>query len=206
MPKVSDPLITAQKILCCVIRLNQNFGQSHVAKVVKGSSDKTVLEYKHDQLSTYGVLSEFTLDMLESFVRQLVEQKYLEAEPDLLTLSVTPAGRQVIQGLVTPVLKLDREAGLNKTYARKERAEADWDGVDRDLFEALRRERKEIALENNVPPYVILHDTVLRDLARYRPTSRQALLRTPGIGERKVADFGERLVAVIRGHKQGVAA
>ncbi len=204
--KVDDPLKVAQMILCCVIRLGERFGQSHVAKVLKGSQDKTVLQYKHDQLSTYGLMNDQTLPIIESFIRQLVQQKYLDSAEEFHTLSVTPAGRQVIQGLITPQLRHDSGEGRGKTYQPARRGEADWENVDRALFDMLRTERMNIAVENNVPPYVILHDSVLRDLARYRPRSHEALLRIAGIGEKKVAAFGERLLTVIRDHSPGAVA
>lgn len=195
---MADGKETAQKVLCCVVRLKERFGQNHVALVLKGSKDKHVLAYKHDQLSTYGLLSTFTIPTIESFVRQLLEQGFLQAEPEFNTLSVTAAGQQVIRGEVAPVLSLDKLAGAKLPQMQATaRAESDWEGVDKELFALLRTERQQIAIENNYPAYVVLHDSVLRDLARHKPRAPSQLLRIPGIGERKAAAFGERLLVVI---------
>ena len=83
---------------------------------------------------------------------------------------------------------------------KRARIEAEsWEGVDRDLFERLRALRLEIARARNVPPYVIFHDTTLREMARSRPTSVDALRHVYGVGERKAAELGTRFIEVIRG-------
>ena len=74
-----------------------------------------------------------------------------------------------------------------------------WQDVDRDLFERLRTVRLEIARARGVPPYVIFHDTTLRDMARLKPTTMDALRNVYGVGERKAADLGETFLAEIRG-------
>lgn len=206
-PAAIDARKTAQMILCCVLRLKERFGQSHVALVLKGSSDKTVLMYKHDQLSTYGLLSGFTIPVINSFVRQLVDQNYLYPDPEFNTLSVTEAGHQVIRGDVTPHLSVDPSAGAKlPTMGATARAEIDWDNVDRELFNLLRIERTSIAVAQNVPSYVVMHDSVLRDLARHKPRAQAHLLRIPGIGERKAQAYGERILRVINEHCRAAAA
>ncbi len=73
-----------------------------------------------------------------------------------------------------------------------------WDGVDRELFDALRAVRLAIARERNVPPYVIFHDTTLREMARLKPATAAALRTVYGVGERKAADLGDRFLDAIR--------
>ncbi len=204
-PVMADALKTAQMILCCVLRLKERFGQSHVALVLKGSSDKNILTYKHNELSTYGLLSSFTIPVINSFVRQLIDQQYLIAESEFYTLAVTEKGQQVIRGELTPKLSLDPKANAKLPQTRSARAEIDWENVDRDLFNLLRAERTAIAVEQNVPAYVVLHDSVLRDLARHKPRAQSQLLRIPGIGERKAQAFGDRLLKVILEHSRAIA-
>lgn len=206
-PKIADALQMSQMILCCVLRLKERFGQSHVSLVLKGSSDKTVLLYSHDKLSTYGLLSSYTIPVINSFVRQLVEQHFLHPDPEFNTLSVTEAGHEVIRGSVTPNLSVDPKAGPKlPMMGSSARAEVDWNDVDKELFALLRSERMNIAIEQNVPAYVVLHDSVLRDLARHKPRSLAQFVQIPGIGERKSRAFGERLLRVINQHCRAAAA
>jgi ATP-dependent DNA helicase RecQ len=86
-----------------------------------------------------------------------------------------------------------RKAGVQRTHF----AAMSWNGVDRDLFESLRGLRREIARERAVPPYIIFGDATLRELARHRPTTLEAFRRMRGVGDRKLADLGERFVAHI---------
>lgn len=205
VPAIEDSQKIAQMVLCCVLRLKERFGQNHVALVLKGSKDKHVLAYKHDNLSTYGLLASYTIPTIESFVKQLTDQNYLQAEPEFFTLSVTESGHQVIRGQHSPALVVDRFNGP-KFPQSSARTEADWENVDRDLFNLLRTERYNIAIEQNVPAYVVLHDSVLRDLARHRPRTQMQLQKVPGIGERKAAAFGDRLLRIIVNHCRAVAA
>jgi ATP-dependent DNA helicase RecQ len=78
--------------------------------------------------------------------------------------------------------------------------EASWRDVDEGLFESLRKLRREIAAERGVPPFVILHDATLRELASVRPATMEAIRHIRGMGERKLADFGARLVECIKSH------
>ncbi|MCB9357722.1 MAG: DNA helicase RecQ [Calditrichaeota bacterium] len=205
-PEAPDALKISQMILCCVLRLKERFGQSHVSLVLKGSADKTVLMYQHDSLSTYGLLSAYTIPVINSFVRQLVEQKFLSPDSEFNTLSVTESGRKVIQGELTPTLVAERYAGAKlPTMGASARSEVDWEGVEKDLFYLLRAERTNIAIEQNVPAYVVLHDSVLRDLARHKPRAREELLRIPGIGEQKLQAYGDRLLRVIHSHCRAAA-
>ena len=101
-----------------------------------------------------------------------------------------------------PDLRLARQKPTAKGKGRTQsRVEAEsWQDVDRDLFDQLRAVRLEIARSRNVPPYVIFHDATLREMARIRPTSIDALLSVKGIGARKADDLGEIFLSAIRGH------
>ncbi|MBK6766701.1 MAG: DNA helicase RecQ [bacterium] len=207
LPEVADAQKIAQIVLCCVIRLKERFRSTHVALVLKGSKDKNVIAYGHDRLSTYGLLSNYVIPVIESFVRQLIDQICLVAEPEYNTLSVSPLGQHVIRGEHVPTLVFDRGAGAKLPQMRaSSRAESDWEGVDKELFAALRAERLRIAVENNFPAYVVLHDSVLRDLARHKPRTPYQLLQVPGIGERKATAYGDRILSVISNHCHAVAA
>jgi ATP-dependent DNA helicase RecQ len=197
---VEDPLVLSQKILSCVVRLRQAFGGDYAAKVLGGSKDQRVLENRHDQLSTYGLLQDERRRTIRDWIEQLVGQGLLEKFGEYNVLRVTSDGWRVLRGEVTPRLLKPRPAPERKRRRRSpEEAPADsWEGVDRGLFEVLRTLRRERATARGVPAYVVFGDAALRDMARCRPTTVKGFLRVKGVGEKRCADHGEAFVACIR--------
>ena len=193
---VDDPLLIGQKILSCVVRLKQRFGGDYTAKVLKGSQDQRIVQNGHHQLSTWGILSDESLRAIRDWIEQLAGQGYLQKVGEYNVLEVTPSGRQLLRGEVTP--RLLKPAEPAESAKAEPRIAADsWEGVDRDLFEALRGLRKEKAAEQSVPPYVVFDDKALRDMARRRPSSCEGFLEVRGVGEKKCADYGEKFVDCI---------
>ena len=126
-----------------------------------------------------------------------------QAGSEYPVLALTSAGLECLKDETRcSDLRLARQRPLRKTATRaRSRAEAEsWEGVDRDLFDRLRAVRLEIAKARGVPPYVIFHDATLRDMARLRPTSLDALLGVKGVGARKADDLGETFLAAIRSY------
>ena len=146
-----ESLVLAQKILSCVVRLKERFGAGHTAQVLAGSNAKKILQFHHDQLSTYGLLSDHTEKNVRDWVEQLVGQGCLAKEGEYNTLTVTPEGRRALKGEWTPTLLKPVER-VSKTS----RAALDsWEGVDRGLFEELRDLRRRISQERSVPAFVV---------------------------------------------------
>ena len=195
----NDATIAAQKILSCVARVQERFGVGHVVDVLSGAATARIRELGHDRLSTYGLMKEYDRKELQSMIHQLVDQSVLVRVGDEYPiLKLNPASWEVMGGRRTVRL---RQALTATAKATRVEAEA-WAGVDRGLFEELRRLRKVLAGERNVPAFVILTDAVLRELARIRPTTRKALAHISGFGERKRADFGARFREVIQQYCQ----
>ncbi|TWU08252.1 DNA helicase RecQ [Stieleria varia] len=201
---VDDPIVLGQKILSCVVRLKERFGAAHTAKVLVGSGDKRVLELGHDSLSTYGLLTDAGQQAVRTWIEQLIGQGYLQRTGEYQTLSLTDSGWQLIKGQVKPQLTV---ADAPRSRSRSQPSVDSWDGVDRDLFEALRQLRSTMAAKSNVPAYIVFGDATLRELARVRPSSPNAFGQIKGVGERKLADFGEAFVEAIAKHceKNGLA-
>ena len=186
-----DSLVNAQKILSCVYRLDERFGADYTAGVLIGSREQRLLESGHDQLSTYGLLADRTKRLVRDWIEQLVGQGYLLKRGEYNVLRLTEQGWEAMRGKVTPRL-------LKPAETRSKRAVPDsWDGVDRDLFDALRRLRREMARERSVPAYIIFGDAALRDMARRRPSTVDGFLLVSGVGQAKARDYGERFVAII---------
>jgi ATP-dependent DNA helicase RecQ len=191
---VEEPLVISQKILSCVVRLNQNFGADYTALVLSGSRDQRILENGHDKLTTYGLLSEEGKKSARDWIEQLVGQGYLDKVGEYNLLQLTPTGKDVLRGEATP--RLLKPAPGDKRRESKA-ATASWAGVDRGLFEALRSLRRQIADEKGLPPFIVFSDTTLRNLARYRPTTTENLLSVHGVGEKKASQYGDAFVAQI---------
>jgi ATP-dependent DNA helicase RecQ len=190
---LADATVTAQKILSCVARAGERFGAEHIVDILLGANTERVRRWRHEQLSTYGLLKDTDRKTLTNMLYQLIDDGLLERTTDERpVLRLNGASREVLRGtravrLLQPKLKV-KKTRLDETS---------WEGVDGGLFEALRALRRELADERGVPAYVLFSDATLRDMARARPGSATALLNVRGVGERKLADLGERFLEEI---------
>ena len=200
---VADPVVVARKVLSCVARVGQRFGVSHVANVLCGSESDQVTARRHDSLSTFGLLRDSTTADVRGYLEQLIAHGFLRQTDEAFpVVMLTERGIELLKDPATaPDLTLARQRRpVKDRLPRRARIESEsWQDVDRDLFERLRAVRLRIARARGVPPYVIFHDTTLRELARLRPTSIAELYGIRGIGARKAEDLGEAVLAVVRG-------
>ncbi|MEX1223320.1 MAG: RQC domain-containing protein, partial [Pirellulales bacterium] len=192
---VDEPLIVGQKILSCVVRLEQNFGVYHTAKVLTGSQEQRIVDLGHQRLSTYGILGDQTVKEVGAWIDQLIDQQFLERVGEYNVLKLTAAGGELLRGERTPRLTRPVKASKEAKVSRES-----WEGVDRELFESLRKLRREIADAKGLPPFVVFSDATLRDLARRRPSSREKLLAAHGVGDKKADQYGEPFLNRIREH------
>jgi ATP-dependent DNA helicase RecQ len=193
---VSDALVTAQKILSCILRLGQRFGGGYTALVLTGSRDQRILDNKHDGLSTYGLLKDHDKRTVHDWIEQLAGQGFVEKTGEYNVLSVTPEGVRVLKGETTPRLLKPAEKRERKAKVVTEA----WEGVDRGLFEALRTLRASLARDRAVPAFVIFGDAALRDMARRRPSTVQRFLDVRGVGQTKCQQYGRIMVERIRAY------
>ncbi len=198
---LEDGTIAAQKILSCVARVEENFSVGHVVDVLTGADTEMIRRCKHEQLSTYGLLCKLTKKQVQSLVYQLVDQGLLARTlGDRPILKLNETSWEVLRGkrevkLLRPKQDAPKQAKVDSES---------WEGVDRGLFDRLREWRLETARQRNVPPYLVLDDAALRGLARLRPTQVESLRQVRGIGEKRLADFGESLTGLISAYcKQG---
>jgi ATP-dependent DNA helicase RecQ len=199
---IGDSVALARKILSCVARVGQRFGATHVANVLCGSSSEQILARRHEQLSTFGLLRDAPAVEVRGYIEQLVAQDLLRQTDDAFpVIALTAAGVRLLKDPATAgELTLSRQRrpvrGREEKRSRVER-EA-WEGVDRELFEELRAVRMRIARARGVPPYVIFHDTTLRELARLKPQTMAELRTVYGVGARKAEDLGEQFLTVVK--------
>lgn len=192
---VTEPLRIGQMILSCVLRCHENFGIGHIAKVLVGSKEAKLVQFGHHELTTWGLLKEHSSRQVRDWIEQMLSQGFLERGGEYNVLRLTATGREVLRGQRTPTLVQTVKASPAATSLK---VFDSWEGVDRELFEQLRQLRRELALEAQVAAFIVFSDATLRDLARRRPTSRDMLLCVHGIGERKAADYGERVMQLIQ--------
>lgn len=195
--EMADGSIIAQKILSCVARVNQRFGIGHVIDVLLGAETETIRRLGHNTLSTYGIVKDLSRNALMAVVYQLVDLGVLNrTEGDRPVLQLNDVSTEVLRGMQEVRLLKPRER-LRKRTVHAEKTFAD---VDSSLFEALRHWRHEEARRRHVPAYVVFHDTTLVELARRRPINLADMAGVPGIGERKLAQWGEAVCALIARH------
>jgi len=195
--EVADATVIAQKILSCVVRVDQRFGAGHVISVLRGENTDRIRSLGHDRLSTYGLLSTHGQSELRDWIYQLIGQGVLAQDGDKYpVLHLTEASRLVLRG--EEQVRLVQIARKERRKKSKSEAQS-WEGVDEALFESLRKFRRQLAAARGVPPYIILGDRSLRDVARLKPQTLTQLREVYGIGEKKLSDLGERILAVVRG-------
>ena len=188
-----DATETARKFLSAVFRTGQMFGATYIEQVLTGQSNERSLMNGHEALSVWNIVEGEEVALLKPVARALQLRDALRANHHG-GLEFGPAAKAILKG--------DGELSLIIPPKRERRRRADKGGVANPtgdpLFEALRERRRELAKEAQVPPYVIAHDAVLREIATIRPSSRDALGRIPGIGARKLDAYGDAFLQVVR--------
>jgi ATP-dependent DNA helicase RecQ len=193
---IPDAKIIAQKILSCVFRVQQRFGVNYVVDVLCGSNTQTVVQRQHDQLSTYGLLKDFSKPQVKDWVYQLVGQDLLTIDSgEYPVLRLGPHARGVLHGDSEP--RLIRTATKTKSRKREVQSEVMLH-ADRGLFEELRGLRRTIAEKLSLPPYLVFTDQVLLELSATRPSSLDKMLNISGIGQAKLQSYGQMFLDAIR--------
>ncbi|KWV10988.1 DNA helicase RecQ [Xanthomonas translucens] len=195
-----DATVAVQKALSCVYRSGQRFGVGHLIDILRGSDGEKIKQFGHDRLSTYGIGKDLDTRAWRGVFRQLVATGLLEVDSDAYGgLRLTDASRQVLKG--ERQIMMRREAP-SRGRERGERSGSPRTGVpvqpqDLGLFNALRDLRAGLAKEQNVPAFVIFHDSTLRNIAEQRPTSLDELAHVGGIGGTKLARYGQQLIDIV---------
>jgi ATP-dependent DNA helicase RecQ len=198
-PRTFDGTVAAQKALSCVYRTGQRFGAAHLIDVLLGNSTDKVMQFGHQRLPTFGVGADIAEGQWRGIFRQLAAMGFLEVDLDGFGgLKLSPTSRAVLKGETRVTL---RETAANRPKRRStEQRSRERHAIyprDATLWETLRATRAALAKEQGVPPYVIFHDTTLQDMLARRPTSLNEMREISGIGERKLARYGELFLKVL---------
>src|SRR3954454_24792840 len=191
-PETVDATELARKLLSAAFRTEMRFGLGHLIDVLAGRETEKVLSFGHHRLSVFGIADEAELALARPVGRALLAHDALRADA-YGGLSFGPGAKPLLKGgesleLVLPPRRLRR--------TRRDRA-ANPEGDP--LFEALRARRRDLAREAGVPPYVIFHDSTLREMAELKPVTLNALSRVSGVGAAKLEKYGKAFVEVIEG-------
>jgi ATP-dependent DNA helicase RecQ len=203
--EVVDGTIAAQKALSAMLRTGERFGTEHLANVLCGESTEAILRFGHEKLPTFGVGKEHGKPEWRSIFRQLHGAGLIALDiTGYGSWTMTPEGRAVLRGAATFALRKDtlkplRRAGRDATSAAMAQA------VDADpaLFDALKRRRLELAKDRGVPAYLVFADKSLIDMARRKPRTPVEMGQVHGMGEVKLAQYGQVFLDVIRQHLGG---
>ena len=190
-PKAVDATTAAQKLLSAAFRTEMRFGLGHLADVLAGKETDKVLNFGHQRLSVFGIAEADELALVKPVARALLAHDALRAD-EHGGLFFGPAARPILKG----ERKLEIVVPPKRTRARDRKATRDYPHDP--LFEALRARRREMAEAAGVPPYVIFHDSTLREMAERRPASLHALAEVSGVGAAKLEKYGAAFVEVIR--------
>jgi ATP-dependent DNA helicase RecQ len=191
----TDSTTVARKILSAVVRTGQRFGAGYVADVLRGADTDDVRRRGHAALPTYGALPSEDRATLTNYVFQLVELGLLaRTDGEHPVLVLTSAGREALKGDVSILLRLPPK-GRGRRHAAVTAGVDGLHQVDPALFERLRAVRKDLAAARGIPPYLVFSDATLREMAARRPQTLVALREVKGVGDRKLAEFGEAFLA-----------
>jgi ATP-dependent DNA helicase RecQ len=194
-----DATEAARKALSCVYRTGQRFGVAHLIEVLRGGEGEKIRQFGHDRVSTYGIGADLDAKTWRGVFRQLVAMGLLAVDAEGYGgLRLTDASRAVLAG--SQRVQMRRELIAKKSREREDRPRTGVSVLPEalPLFRALRDLRARLAKEQNVPAYVIFHDSTLREIAERRPDSLPELGRIGGIGGAKLARYGEEVLEVVR--------
>jgi ATP-dependent DNA helicase RecQ len=196
-----DWTVQAQQFLSCVARLAQRqerFGAAHIIDILRGSQSERIKSRGHDELTVYGIGKAHGVDEWRSLARTLLHQGLVgETQDGYPVLSLNSQSWQVLRGEIKVSAAIEPRA---KAQARAGDAETLPDGA---LFEKLRARRKQLADQAGLPPYVVFHDSSLREMASRQPRTLEEFSAVSGVGQAKLNRYGEQFLAIIREHVAG---
>ena len=193
-----DGTVEAQKVLSAVYRTGQIFGAQHVIAVLRGQETEMVLRHRHQALPTFGIGADRPREFWRSVIRQLIAAGLLHTESgEFSSLALVPdRARPVLRG--EERVQLREDVAAPPPRRRAERAPATpLPDAPQGLFDTLRAWRAAEAKTQSVPPYVIFHDSVLREIAAVRPASLSELGQIKGVGASKLERYGIRVLATL---------
>jgi len=201
-PRRYDGLVEAQKALSCIYRVGQRFGMGYIVEILRGANNQRIRDLQHDKLPVYGIGREHSHEHWTSVLRQLIHLGLVTQNIAMYSaLQLTEAARPILRGEMPLMLAVPRlvsikpRGGSQKSYGGN---------YDRKLFAKLRKLRKAIADEDNIPPYVVFSDASLIEMSEQMPLTSSEMLSVNGVGHKKLERFGKPFLLMIKDHVDGV--
>lgn len=179
-----DKSVDAQKVISCVYRMNQRFGIGMVVDVLRGSKNKKVYELGFDELSTYGIVKNYTKDALTEFINMLISHGFLNYKGEYPVLTLNQLSMEIIKG--------ERKVFVKEQVVKKIKIE------ENELFTILKELRMDISREEKIPPYMIFGDTTLKELSNRMPVAEEQFLDISGVGNSKLNKYGKKFMSKIK--------
>lgn len=198
-----DGTEAAQKALSCIYRTGQRFGVNYLIDVLLGKDNDRVKQFRHDRVSTFGIGKDLSKELWFSIFRQLVAAGLATVDIEGYGgLQLTEKARPLLRGeqriYLRKDIKLKKKPDKDKKYLRT--SPSAFEGEQKVLWDALRTKRLELANAQNLPPYIIFHDSTLAEMVQYRPHTLQDFARLGGVGTRKLEQYGQQFLEVIEAH------
>ncbi|MDU5260862.1 MAG: DNA helicase RecQ [Clostridium celatum] len=181
-----DKSVDAQKVISCVYRMNQRFGIGMVVDVLRGSKNKKVYELGFDELSTYGIVKNYTKDALTEFINMLISHGYLNYKGEYPVLTLNKQSMEIIKG--------QRQVFVKEQAVKKIKVE------ENELFTILKELRMDISREEKIPPYMVFGDSTLKELSNRMPVTDEQFLDISGVGNSKLNKYGEKFMEKIKAY------
>lgn len=195
-PATWDATVAAQKALSVVYRTGQRFGVQYLVDVLMAREDPRIQQWGHHQLAVFGIGKDLSANAWRALFRHLLLRGLVEVDSEGHGgLRLSALSRSVLRG--EEILTLRQH---ENSASRKKEKTQDIHPADKLLWEALRQHRRDLAQAQGVPPYVIFHDATLMEMLRQRPRDLASLAHVPGVGERKLAAYGDSFLAILQGH------
>ncbi|MCU7939894.1 MAG: DNA helicase RecQ [gamma proteobacterium symbiont of Bathyaustriella thionipta] len=198
-----DGTTEARKALSCVFRTGQRFGVSYLIDVLRGKTTARIEQFRHDQVSTFGIGKELSEVQWRSVFRQLIARGFIEVDIDGYgSLKLTEQSRPVLRGEESLFFRKDVTKTKTKKTARRNKSgrvagEFSQHSEEKIIWEALRVKRNELAQEQGVPAYIIFHDATLMEMVEYHPTTVHELSQINGVGATKLEKYGDEFLCVL---------
>jgi ATP-dependent DNA helicase RecQ len=201
--ETEDLSVTAQKLLSCVKRTGESFGVEHVIDVLRGSKAQKIVRRGHHKLSTYAIGLEYAKNQWRHLARQLLHKGFMTQDMEYGGLRLTSKAWDLFRGQAKFYGSLPAQISIREEANRQLSTDTKRAPHDTALFELLRKKRKQMADEAQVPPFVIFSDRTLMEMAAWFPQSKESLLKIYGVGQIKEKRYGAVFLDIIRRYIAG---
>jgi ATP-dependent DNA helicase RecQ len=177
----TDRTIDAQKVMLCVYRIKKGFGVNMIVNVLRGSSQRKIIQNGFHRLSTYGIMREYSKEQLSNFINTLIAHGYLSLkEGEYPVVILNKQSLDVLKGNAKVILK--ENVKIKKVV------------VDNELFDILRTLRRDISSKEGIPPYLVFSDSTLREMSMRYPCNKEQMLDISGVGSLKLEKYGDMFI------------